>query len=90
MEHAYSIYSAKAKLSEIIRLVKNNQHVVITERGTKVAEVIPYQPKTETMEARIEALVREGIIIPAKNRSQSIKPITKRPGALKRFLASRE
>ncbi|MBI4211722.1 MAG: type II toxin-antitoxin system prevent-host-death family antitoxin [Deltaproteobacteria bacterium] len=33
MEKTYSIYEAKAKLSEVLRLVKSGNEVTITERG---------------------------------------------------------
>ena len=41
VELVYSIYEAKAKLSEIIRHVKRRRSVTITERGREVARVVP-------------------------------------------------
>lgn len=89
MALSYSIYNAKAKFSEVIRLAKANKRVLITERGTPVAEVIPCKEKVETFEERLARLEKEGVVIPASNASRIFKPVVKRPGALKRFLESR-
>lgn len=85
----YSIYEAKAKLSEIIRIVKKNRSVVITERGKVVAKVVPIRA-AQTLAERIEELTASGEIQPATaDPREVIRPIAKRPGALKRFLADR-
>ena len=85
----YSIYEAKARFSEIIRTVKDRRRVVITERGTPVAEVIPFreEPK-QSLEERVKYLESIGALIPAKKRPRDmrhldLKPI---PGAVERFL----
>lgn len=86
MPPTYSIYEAKARLSEIIRIVKNRRSVVITDRGVPVAEVVPYQKgQGGTLESRIAQLTTLGAILPAKTGFQStaIKTI---PGAVDRFL----
>ncbi|PIR23395.1 MAG: hypothetical protein COV44_03070 [Deltaproteobacteria bacterium CG11_big_fil_rev_8_21_14_0_20_45_16] len=87
----YSIYDAKAKLSELLRFVKANGPVVITERGKPIAQVVPYQVVNEaSLETRLQQLEEYGLL---KRRSESyekFKPLAKKPGALKRFLESRD
>ena len=42
MQRSYSIYETKAKLSEILRVVKSGKKVIVCERGTPIAEIIPF------------------------------------------------
>ncbi len=89
MAKTYSIYEAKAKLSEIIRIVKKQQTVTITERGREVARVVPVT-KSETLEERIETLTQMGSIHKNPGSHREIQPIVHLPGTLKEFLDSRE
>lgn len=90
MERIYSIYEAKAKLSEVIRHVKKNGRVTITDRGKPVAEVIPYVHKEISLEERIKELEEKRLLSPAVGHPANIKPLFKKKGALKRFLESRD
>jgi prevent-host-death family protein len=82
----YSIYQAKARLSEVIRMVKARRRVIITERGVPVAEVVPYsQDLPESLTERITRLSTNGSIIRCKG-PFSTKPLTIHPGAVERFL----
>ena len=82
----YSIYEAKARLSEIIRMVKARRRVIISERGVPVAEVIPYtKDKSEKLADRIASLVRSGSIAPRKEPFR-LNGLANHPGAVKRFL----
>lgn len=86
---AYSIYEAKAKLSSVLKEVKNGHDAIITERGRPIARVIPYKIN-ETFEERIERLIAKGVILPAREKGPIPKSSIHRPGALQRFLADRE
>jgi prevent-host-death family protein len=82
----YSIYEAKARLSEIIRMVKARRRVIISERGVPVAEIIPYATdQPERLADRIERLVKSGSIVPNK---EPFRPnlLADHPGAVDRFL----
>jgi prevent-host-death family protein len=82
----YSIYQAKARLSEVIRMVKARRRVVITERGVPVAEVVPYvRNGPESLADRIARLSRSGSIVSRKE-PFSAQPVSIRPGAVNRFL----
>ena len=53
----------KNKLSEYVRRAAAGETIVITDRGRRVAELVPVQPRPEGV---IERGIREGWIRPAK------------------------
>jgi prevent-host-death family protein len=89
MAQVYSAYEAKAKFSEILRKVKAGQRVIISYRGQEVAEIRPIVAP-QSLEASLKQLESEGVIGPPARQEGDLKPVVKRPGALARFLASRE
>jgi prevent-host-death family protein len=89
MKARYSVYEAKTHLSEILRQVGQNRSVIITDRGREVARVVPMEEKT-SFEKRVEAFERSGVIQSNPDADPSkIRPIKRCPGALKRFLETR-
>jgi prevent-host-death family protein len=99
MPEEYSIYDAKAKLSSLVRQVREaGSTFVITVHGEPVAELRPIEPvetpaKSQTFEERIAELEAMGAISPSK-RPPGQKPHfpvgEPNPGALQRFLDERE
>lgn len=91
MPAEYSVYEAKAKLSEILRLVKADREVTITERGKRIAKIIPYDVEAEsTLDGRLEALRREGQIQQAGVSPKQLEIAGQKvEGALRRFLEDR-
>ncbi|MBI4209583.1 MAG: hypothetical protein HY538_07765 [Deltaproteobacteria bacterium] len=85
----YSIYQAKSRLSEVIRLVKKHRFVIITERGHDIAKVVPLTSHNGIVK-RLGELELSGIITTSAARPGEIRPMAKRPGALRRFLQSRD
>ena len=82
----YSIYQAKARLSEVIRMVKARRRVVITERGVPVAEIIPCTPqRPELLAERIRSLTKTGAVV-ARAEPFRPKSLTVHSGAVGRFL----
>lgn len=86
----YSLYEAKAKLSAIVRRVREGHTVVVTVHGEPAVEIRPVTKKAQSFEERYQELVARGVIIPAKSNHRSFKTIVRRPGALKRFLEERD
>jgi prevent-host-death family protein len=86
----YSLYEAKAKLSAIIRRVREGRRVLVTVRGEPVAEIRPVKPNAGDLGTRMDRLVEGRIVIPAERRSAPLGPVTRKPGALARFLADRD
>ena len=89
----YSTYEAKARFSEILRQVRRGETVFITSRGREVAELRPLE-REENDERKLERLERAGVLSPEResriSSENSLRPLAKRPGALDRFLESRE
>ena len=90
MRDTYSLYEAKAKLSAIIRQVREGRPVVVTLHGSPVAEIRSISPASGGLGPRMEQLVERGIIVRAPKPDSTPRPIVKRPGALKRFLDDRD
>ncbi|MCB0317502.1 MAG: type II toxin-antitoxin system prevent-host-death family antitoxin [Bdellovibrionales bacterium] len=89
MSKEFSTYEAKAKFSEILRMVRDGTVCTITYRGKPVAQLVPIQEE-ETFEDRIEKLKKEGSIRPSKINSSTLQSVESIPGALQRFLDERE
>lgn len=90
MPRTYSTYEAKAKFSEILRKVRAGESVYVTYRGKEVAEIRPARKSKETLEEALERAEEEGIITKRREPRGPLAPIARRPGALKRFLESRD
>ena len=91
MPRVYSTYEAKAKFGEIIRKVRAGQRVLIAYRGKEVAEIRPIEKsKKITFEDRCRQLEEEGVLLAQPEPSGPLAPVARRPGALKRFLESRD
>jgi prevent-host-death family protein len=91
MPKTYSTYEAKARLSELIDRVRKGDIVTITHRGEPVAEVSPITQSNTSIEMRLDELRRQGIVsISAGEAKGELKPLARKPGALRRFIDSRE
>jgi len=85
----FSTYDAKARFSELLRMVREGRSVTITHHGTPVAELRPIRSGGSTQE-RIDWLSERGLLTPRPDREGGLEPIASRPGALERFLAERD
>lgn len=90
MKYTYSLYDAKAKLSALVRKVREGHHVTITLHGEPVAELRPIARPEQGLAARLEDLQERGVVVRAADPRAPLKPLAKRPGALKRFLNERD
>lgn len=89
MPDVYSTYEAKARFSEILRKVRGGESVYVTYRGKEVAEIKPIE-QPQSSEEILEQLRREGILSGPAERRGRLEPVARRPGALQRFLDSRD
>lgn len=89
MRLVYSTHEAKARFSELLRLVRSGQAVAISDRGEPVAEIRSLEPKQQTIEERLDELERRGILVRSRDERKPRAAVTHRPGALDRFLAER-
>jgi prevent-host-death family protein len=90
VKYTYSLYDAKAKLSALVRKVREGHNVTITLHGKPVAELRAVAKGEGGLSARLEELEERGVIVPAVDPHAPLKAIAKRPGALKRFLEERD
>ncbi len=90
MAQVYSTYEAKARFSEILRKVRNGQRVIIAYRGKEVAEVSPIRKVPLNLAETLGRLEEQGIVDRRARPTSPLRPLAKRPGALARFLESRE
>jgi prevent-host-death family protein len=90
MRDTYSLYEAKAKLSAIIRQVREGRHVVVTVHGEPVAEIRPIGRQANDLAARVEELTERGVLVRGTLEKGALRPVARKPGALARFLAERE
>lgn len=90
MRNTYSLYEAKAKLSAIIRKVREGQPAIVTLNGKPVVEIRAIPDKRAGIEARLKDLEERGVLSRAENPRAKLKPGAHVPGALKRFLDERD
>ena len=86
----YSTYEAKARFSEVIRKVRAGQRIVIAYRGEPVAEIRPIHRARESLASSIARLEEEGVLGRPGRASGGLRPLARKPGALARFLESRD
>ncbi len=90
MRDTYSLYEAKAKLSAIVRRVREGHHVIVTLNGEPVVEMRPIASGEGGLDARMRNLAERGIIVRSESHRRRLRLVARRPGALKRFLDDRE
>lgn len=90
MGETYSTYEAKARFSEILRKVRAGGRVTISYRGEQVAEVQPIGRGQSGLRRTLTRLEESGVVGSPPTRRSALKSIARRPGALARFLESRD
>jgi prevent-host-death family protein len=88
MARPYPVYEAKAKLSQLLRQVKRGRSVTISERGTEVARIVPVQAPRD-LDSRLERLEHDGVVLQPQGTPEAVRPLVRKPGALRRFLNAR-
>lgn len=89
MNATYSTYEAKARFSEVLRLVCSGTPVTVTRRGEPVAEIRPIENPPLTMGERLDELERRGVVVRLPAPPAPLAPVARRAGALSRFLSER-
>jgi len=90
MADRYSVYEAKAKFSEVMRKVRSGKRVIIAYRGEEIAVIAPIPRATDPTERWVQRLVLVGGFASGGRPPGQLKPLVRKPGALARFLESRE
>ena len=86
----YSLYEAKARFSEVIRLVRQGRTVTVTYRGEPVARIRPVEGESSELEERLRRFEDAGVLRAPGDPAAPLERVARRPGALGRFLAERE
>jgi prevent-host-death family protein len=95
MPDEYSLYEAKARLSSLVRQVREGRSVIITVHGVPAAELRPIDQEARplTLDERLAELTARGAVVPSRRApgEAGAFPIGPREkGALKRFLEERD
>jgi len=90
MKIVYSTYEAKAKFSEVLRKVRAGRRIVIAYRGEEIAEIRSIDKSGLRLDETLSDLEVNGILSPYPEKRRGLGSITRKPGALARFLESRE
>jgi prevent-host-death family protein len=85
---SWPTWEAKARFSELLRLVRAGQTITVTYHGEPVAEVRPLDPAAG-ITARIQRLRSQGVLSVAEAPDEPLEPLASRPGGLSRFLRDR-
>jgi prevent-host-death family protein len=89
VKSSYAIHEAKARFSELVRVVKSGRELVITERGRPVARLVGV-PDHARLADRLRDLQAQGVLTAfPDDTGVALEPIARRRGAVKRFLAER-
>ena len=97
MKIIYTTEEVLANLQDILEAVRAGERITVTEHDVPVAEIRPlpeerrqpYADSTDKLEQHLEELRRRGVLQPAKDSGQTIKPGPHVPGAMERFLKER-
>lgn len=91
---SFSVYEAKARFSEVLRLVRDRGEVVITQHGRRVARILPFEDVEgeESIDERLARLAAAGLLQRASQSPKGLPArarVTGSSGALRRFLDER-
>jgi len=69
------IREAKIQLSKLLRMVKEGNEVILTDRGQPVGKIVPIDSQNLPLEARIGRLENQGVIEPASEKGLKRVPL---------------
>ncbi len=85
------IREARINLSKLIRDVRSGMEIIITDRGTPVAKLIPAEGKSLSLEERIKNYESCGLIDPCPGNDKSIlSPVELPVGFIQHYLREEE
>lgn len=91
MKRYFSIFEAKARLSELIRIVKERHEVIITDRSRPVVRMVPFSPPArESLSQRMQTLERAGQLSPVVSGAARPKQQKGKRDLLEKFLEERD
>ena len=90
-----SVSEVKASLSAYLARVKAGEEVIVTDRGTPIAKLVPLHAADDAEGQRLMRLVAEGVVIPGSGKLpegfwELERPADPDGGVLKALLEERE
>lgn len=89
MTDIYSTYEAKARFSAILEKVRRGRTVIVSYRGKPLAEIRPIDQRPMDIAEQLESMAAHGRLVRSRVPRGKPRPVSRKPGALKRFLAER-
>jgi prevent-host-death family protein len=82
------IREAKIHLSKLLRLVREGNEVILTDRGLPVGKIVPIQSETLPLSVRIQHLEDQGVLEPVVKKAwkKTPSPIPVPEGLAQKFL----
>ena len=82
------VREAKISLSKLLKMVKNGNEIILTDRGRPVGKIVPLEEESLPLEVRIKHLEEQGIIETQaeKTRKEIPPPIPLQHGIAQRLL----
>jgi prevent-host-death family protein len=56
------VREAKISLSKLLKMVKNGNEVILTDRGRPVGKIVPLEEESLPLEVRIKRLEEQGVL----------------------------
>ena len=69
------IREAKVQLSKLLRMVKEGNEVILTDRGKPVGKIVPIESQNLPLETRIGRLENQGVIESASTKMRKQVPL---------------
>lgn len=69
MEKRVKVAELKAKLSAYLRSVRRGHAVVVCDRETPVARLVPYRAEREMLEVRLPSRAWRDVVLPPKSKT---------------------
>ncbi len=82
------VREAKISLSKLLKMVKNGNEVILTDRGRPVGKIVPLKEESLPLDVRIKRLEEQGVIGTGvkKTREEIPPPIPLQNGITQRLL----
>jgi prevent-host-death family protein len=82
------VREAKISLSKLLKMVKNGNEIILTDRGRPVGKIVPLEEESLPLDVRIKRLEEQGVIGTGveKTRQEIPPPIPLQSGIAQKLL----
>lgn len=68
------VRDAKTNLSKLLKAVKKNGEIILTDRGRPVGRIVPIETESLPLQERVMRLEDQGVILPLSKKSRKRIP----------------